>query len=396
VRDTAFRARIQASWSAWQNLSDDALQKRLAGFREEQRRLLDKQTDLETKNQKLNPSDLQRLETVANEIDLGVFESVVRQYESQPWNRVQDPALRHRQQQENFGYVVNSYIVVLTQARNERMRELHQRWPILDRICIDGVDLLKVDLDEAETAAAQHALVHRLDLMNVRAQLVDSWRQLAVFANALLAPVSVEYSLTSSTPAGGSQPLAFSGSRTQQELILNSELPLVRIQQRNNYRASLIAYQRSRRILQRAEDGVAYDVRQELILLRQLLENYRIQTRQVELAYMTVENALDTLQAPPTPLGAGQAGPDVATRAASLTQQLISAQNSLFTAHFTMTTIWITYLNTRDQLFRDMELMPLDSRGVWIDDVATCQCDPASSERPSGSNGTGPAPQRLP
>jgi hypothetical protein len=108
---------------------------------------------------------------------------------------------------------------------------------------------------------------------------------------------------------------------------------------------------------------------------------------------MTVENSLDTLQAPPSP---GQAGVDVQTRAASLTNQLIQAQSALYTAHFNMTTIWITYLNTRDQLFRDMELMPLDSRGVWIDDVATCQCDPGSSERPSGTNGTGPAPQRLP
>jgi hypothetical protein len=107
---------------------------------------------------------------------------------------------------------------------------------------------------------------------------------------------------------------------------------------------------------------------------------------------MTVENALDTLQAPPSP---GQAGLDVATRAASLTQQLIGAQNSLYQAHFTMTTIWINYLNTRDQLYRDMELMPLDSRGVWIDDVATCQCD-SVSDQPSGTSGNGTAGQRLP
>jgi hypothetical protein len=396
VKETRFRERITASWKEWEKLTEAAMLKRLAGFREEQRRLLDKQTELETRRQTLSPADQQRLETVANEIDLGVLESVLRDYEAQSWSRTQDAAIRHRQQQENFGYVVNAFIVVLTQARNERMRQLHDRWPVLDRICVDGVDLLKVDLEDAETAAMQHALANRLDLMNVRAQLVDTWRQLAVFANALLAPVSVEYSLTSSTPAGQAKPLAFSGSRTQQELILNTELPLVRVQQRNNYRASLIAYQRSRRILQRGEDGVAFDVRQELISLRQLLENYRIQTRQVELAYMTVENALDTLQAPPTPLGAGQAGPDVATRAASLTSQLISAQNSLYQANFTMTTIWISYLNTRDQLYRDMELMPLDSRGVWIDDVATCQCDPGIAERPSGASGNGTTDQRLP
>jgi hypothetical protein len=391
TRETKFRNRIAASWSVWEKLSADALRKRLSDSRAQHRRLLDKQTDLETKSQKLSGPEVQRLEELANDIDLGEFEEVLRNYESQPWGTINDPALRRRQQQENFGYAVNAFIIVLTQARNERMTQLHEMWPVLDRVCVNGVDLLKADLEEAEAAAAQYALVHRLDLMNVRGQLVDTWRQIAVFANALLAPVTVEYNLTSSTPAGAAQPLAFSGSGTQQQILLNTELPIVRIQQRNNYRASLIAYQSSRRILQRAEDEVVYDVRQELILLRQYLENYRIQTRQVELAYMTVENALDTLQAPPTPVAAGQAGLDVATRAASLTNQLIQAQSALYNAHFSMTSIWITYLNTRDQLYRDMELMPLDSRGVWIDDVASCQCVPGES---SANTGKGNADQR--
>src|SRR5581483_5278691 len=173
-----------------------------------------------------------------------------------------------------------------------------------------------------------------------RAQNVDAWRQLRVFANALLAPLTVHYSLTSTTPPGENRPFAFSESRTSQALSLNTELPLVRTVQRNNYRASLIAYQRSRRIVQRAEDQVAFDVRQELILLRQNVEQYRIQTRQVELAYLTVDNALDTLQAPPAPAVGGGAGFDQATRAASLTNQLIQAQTSLYNALFTMTTIW--------------------------------------------------------
>jgi hypothetical protein len=89
---------------------------------------------------------------------------------------------------------------------------------------------------------------------------------------------------------------------------------------------------------------------------------------------MTVENSLDTLQAPPAPSAAGQAAIDTATRAASLTNQLITAQNALYNAQFTMTTIWISYLNERDQFYRDLELMPFDNRGVWIDDVANCEC----------------------
>lgn len=373
VTGTKFRARIETSWDAWQKLSSDDIQKRLAAFREERRKLLDKQTDLETKNQNLNEADKKRLDELANEIDLGEFEATLREYESQPWKNLADPDGRRRRQQVMHGYVVNAFTVVLIQARNERMQQIHEQWPVLSRVCVDGVDLMVGDLDRAQAAAAQHALNYRLDLMNVRAQVVDTWRQLAVYANALLGVLNVEYTLSSTTPVGKAQPVNFSQNGTNQQLIVNTQLPLVRVKERNNYRASLINYNRARRILQRAEDGVAYDVRQELIILRQNLENYKIQTRQVELAYLTVENSLDTLQAPTAPTVAGQ-NIDTATRAASLTNQLINAQTALYNAQFNMTTIWITFMNTRDQLYRDMELMPLDSRGVWIDTVEACEC----------------------
>ena len=42
---------------------------------------------------------------------------------------------------------------------------------------------------------------------------------------------------------------------------------------------------------------------------------------------------------------------------------LNGAQNALFG-------LWINYLNTRIQLYRDLELMPLDFRGVWTDELA--------------------------
>jgi hypothetical protein len=83
-----------------------------------------------------------------------------------------------------------------------------------------------------------------------------------------------------------------------------------------------------------------------------------------------------------------------------LTNQLIQAQTNLYNAQFTMTTIWITYLNTRDQIYRDMELMPLDSRGSWIDDTAKCMCPPAAGdaskvkpgEQPAAEEPRGPEP----
>src|SRR5204862_6214687 len=125
-------------------------------------------------------------------------------------------------------------------ARGERCAQTQHRWRLLPRLCVNRVDLLAADLDRAETAVVQAALGNRFDLQNTRAQLVDAWRQIRVAANSLLGTFNVEYHLTSETPAGLAMPLAFAGRHTRHQLIHNTELPLVRILERNAYRASLI------------------------------------------------------------------------------------------------------------------------------------------------------------
>src|SRR5262249_44598585 len=150
------------------------------------------------------------------------------------------------------------------------------------------------------TIAGQAALANRWDLMNQRAQLVDSWRQIAVAANALLGTVDVLYHYDTFTPPGQAQPLHFGGSRFHHQLSLNMDLPLVRILERNNYRSSLISFQRQRRALMAQEDFVLDAVRSGIRQLRVLAGNYKIQQRTVELAYPQVENSLDTFRAPPT------------------------------------------------------------------------------------------------
>ncbi|HZT80405.1 MAG TPA: hypothetical protein VFA26_09290, partial [Gemmataceae bacterium] len=280
------------------------------------------------------------------------------------------------------------------EAENERFDLLRDQWPPLPPSCVNGVDLLESDLDTAQTVGGQAALTNRFDLMNVRAEVVDAWRQLTVYANALLGVLNVEYRLQSSTPPGQAKPLAFGGSRNQHQLFVNGELPLVRKTERNNYRASLIAYQRVRRALQEAEDLTLQAVRGEIRQLRVFGVNYKIQQRQVEIAYRVIDGSIAALEEPPSPVGQQ----DVAARAAALTQQLLNAQRSLPTAQTTILNVWTNYMISRLQLYRDLELMRFDNRGVWIDDVATCQCPPAGQpggrdrERPTEL----PAPRVVP
>ena len=303
-----------------------------------------------------------------------------------------------RQRIRQFQGVLNAWQKVLVEARDEQWDKVRATWPELPRCCVDGVDLVKDDLAKAQAAAAKHALENRLDLMNTRAQVVDAWRQLAVYANALLGTFTVQYQLSANSPLTTAQPLNIGGSGTSHQLILNTELPLTRFVERNNYRASLIAFQRQRRALQEAEDLTVQFVYNELYLLRQYAETYKVQKRQIELAYLTIDSSLESLSAPTAPpsapgltRGAANDGP------AALTQQLLSAQRSLPTAQNGLLTIWINYLDARLQLYRDLELMPLDERGVWIDQIRDCDCK-MNAEQSSGP-GMPPVPgkeQMLP
>jgi hypothetical protein len=387
VRGTPFVRRIRGRWAEWEKRSDADLKTRLDDLRKELQRLLDRQADLQKVGQSLSPAEEAQLAEVNAQADLGNFERALRLYEANYVDKGKPKkpadASGERQRITRFQSVVSWWQKVLVEARNDQWAVVRTTWPKLPRACVDGADLVNDNLDRALAVAAQHALTNRFDLMNVRSQLVDAWRQIAVFANALLGTFNVQYQLTSNSPLGAAQPLNIGGSGNAHQLILNTQLPLTRIVERNNYRASLIAYQRQRRTLQQAEDITVQVVSSEMYQLRQLANQYRLQQRQLELAYLTIENSLESLEAPTAPGRSAADGP------AALTGQLLMAQSSLPAAQNALLTLWINYLNARLQLYRDLELMPLDARGVWIDEVRDCDC--GVEEKESGEKSSGPA-----
>ena len=136
------------------------------------------------------------------------------------------------------------------------------------------------------------------------------------------------------------------------------------------------------------EDNVLSDARQDVRNLRSLAGAYALQQRAVELGYATVDNARATLVAPPDPQDRGSAG-----NVAALTQQLLQAQNSLLLAQNTLYTTWTNFQTARLELFLDLELLPLDARGIWTDE----SLPPQPVVGPSGPDRLpGPLPERAP
>lgn len=378
TRGTAFSKDVVARWATWgpDRLTTDAARVRLAALREERRKLLDARAERELKKQPTPVDEPAKLARLGSDIDLGEFELRVRDYEGQPWARKEGTEARLLQD-GLFNAAYNAFYLLVLEARNERLTRLRENWPQLAPVPVQGADVLAATLDEAYAAVIQAALTQRLDLMNARGQVVDAWRQIAITANSLQGVFDVRYDLNSTTPAGGNNPVAFSGTRSSHQLTFRAELPLVRRAERNNYRAALIAYQRQRRTLMAFEDNIATDVRADVRELRTLVELYKIQKRSVELGYAQVDNAQAILFAPPAPGAGSDAG-----SAAALTQQVLQAQSGLLQAQNNLYQIWVQYLAARMTFYLDLDQLSLDDRGVWRDELLDRTNDPAAPRQP--------------
>lgn len=411
TRETGFAKNFNARLGAWTKMGSaadpkkDPLNLKLDALIAQRETLVTLREKLRDKDQDLPPKDAARLEEIEAQLDLGLYERALRDYEARPWEKVKDEAVRATLQVRLFNTVFRQFLSFLESPRGEKLEAIRPRWPDLPTLCVDGVDLLRDDDDKALAAVSRAALENRLDLMNRRAQLTDSWRKIRVAANALMGVLNVEYRYDVNTPANVIQPFNFGGSRQRHQLAFNGELPLVRIQERNNYRATLIAYQQQRRALQLAEDQVLFAVRLELRQLRAAANNYhRVQKRAVELAYVQVDQALQAFNQPQAPAGPAQppglVGPPAAGGRggdpAALTQQLLQAQNALLAAQNDLYDTWVNYVTTRMSLYRDVGLMPLDPRGVWIEEEVT-SCDQACAAGcPPGAAAPAAAPGGVP
>jgi hypothetical protein len=372
-----FKKTFPGRWESWRRLDAKALNDRrgeLIRKRDALRKLKD---DREKVGKSLSSEEKMELDRLDSEFQVGEFERKLRIYETEPWKK------GNVSHSFTFRDLRNYFNLVLEEARNERMNMVMERWPELPPVVIGGVDLINDDIERAYAAATCAALENRLDLMNARAKLVDSWRQLRIWANSLMGVFNMGYQAATSTPPGLAEPFAFNAHRTTHQLTMNFQLPLVRYAERNNYRASLIAYQRARRALQAMEDQVAFQARTEIRALRVFGRTYGIQKIAMDVAYKVVDNALETFKAPPNPDIKGSSGQE-----AALTQQLLNAQAALPTIQFGLYTLWLNYRIFRQQIYLDTGLMQLDSRGIWIDDYESQRPAP----EPATGDGTGNQP----
>lgn len=229
------------------------------------------------------------------------------------------------------------------------------------RARLESVSIEPIILDPER--AMEIALFNRLDFMNGRAALVDSWRLIAVAADALQSSLNITGS--GSVLTDRNDPLAFRASTANLRLGLEFDAPFTRLVERNTYREALINYQRSRRAFIQSHDSLQVDLRVLLRQIKQLEESLEIQRRSVAIAIRRVDLTQAQLEAPGRPAEPGKRPPQLGPTAAI---NLISAQASLRDTQNRFLSTWLSYYAAKMRLSRELGIMELDADGRWIEE----------------------------
>lgn len=201
-----------------------------------------------------------------------------------------------------------------------------------------------------EPVAIRLALDHRQDLLVAREEIVDAQRSVTVAADALLAGLTLQGSVTSGARRGVTTAGLDDGNLD--DLVYSAsallDLPLERTRERDAYRATFVTLEQAVRAFQRLEDEVKLDVRQALRDLLEAREAVLIQEQAVKLAEDRVASTNMVLAA-----GRGEV------------RDVLDAQESLLEAQNALTAAMIRYRVSELGIQRDMGVLEVDSEGLW-------------------------------
>lgn len=225
------------------------------------------------------------------------------------------------------------------------------------RVRLEIPVLTLIDLDAEE--AFQIAREHRLDWMNMRAALVDQWRQVEIAANRLKSDLSLVFdgSVTTTSDTLGSVHNTMGSTRVGVQL----DAPLTRRAERNQYREALIRYQRARREYYLFEDRVRQVLRENLRAIELAQLQFELQRAGVLTAIGRVEQQRLELMRPPRP------GQEEFTLGATTARDLVTALDALLRAQNEFLDGWVRYEVQRMVLDYNLGTMQLDDHGMWID-----------------------------
>ncbi|MEM7014593.1 MAG: TolC family protein, partial [Verrucomicrobiota bacterium] len=222
---------------------------------------------------------------------------------------------------------------------------------------LESITLKPIDLEY--DVAYDLAESNRLDWMNARAGLVDSWRQVAVNQEAL--KTGLNLIVNGDVPTVGNEAFSFTKGAGRVRVGLELDTPVRRLEERNIYRETLISYQRSRRGYMLFEDEAKQSLRNTLRVVKLSQLNFEVRRAAVRIAIAQVDLARLRLNEPPKPgEGGNQFGATTARDLVDALGDLLGAQNDFLN-------VWVGFEVLRMSLDYELGVMRLDEGGMWVD-----------------------------
>ncbi|MEK9862125.1 MAG: TolC family protein, partial [Verrucomicrobiota bacterium] len=216
----------------------------------------------------------------------------------------------------------------------------------LENITKVGLPLLELDAERAFELAIEYSW----PLMNQIDQFEDSKRKVYVAANRLKPGLDffANASLSDSNDSIN-QYASFDSDNVRTSMGFELDIPINRFSERNQYRTTLINFERALRNLGLALDNKRNAIRLALRNLKQYEQNYEIQKISMELASKRVTGASLTYQA-------GRATVD----------QIVRAQDNLVAARNSLSTTMVNYIGARMNLLLEIGILRADREDFWI------------------------------
>lgn len=225
------------------------------------------------------------------------------------------------------------------------------------RARLESLQLTVVDISSEE--AFQVAAEYRLDWMNERSALVDTWRNIEIVADKLKSGLDV--SVGSDFRNEGLNPLNFSAKNSTFKASMYFDAPLDRLLERNSYRQALITYDQARRSYYKYIDTVHLQIRSMVRSIRLAQEDFELSRENVLTAIERVHQSQLALTQPPS--GSTRIGSISSTAA----MDLVDALDNLLTYQNSFMQSWLDYRTKKMTLLLMLGLFEIDQNGRWID-----------------------------
>ncbi len=278
----------------------------------------------------------------------------------------------------NYVNALASYQTSLDQFKIKLSVPLGERFALdpapLDRLQTTG--LIEVPLDPDR--AFKSAVAHQMLVLNAIDQFEDIKRKILVSKDQLRADLRL-FSDASLQSEGTQDYTTFDARKVRAGVGLELDLPIDRLRQRNNYRATLVSFEAEIRALTLTLDNLKDDIRGGLRTLNLRRENFTIQRNALELANRRVASASMLLEA-------GRAE----------VRDLIEAQDAQIAAQNAVTAAIVSYQEARLQLMLDIGALRTSEPEFWLKDhVAAYFGEPLQAAKPRPQQDTVLPPERY-